>query len=500
MLWGVPEPDPSTTPRLERLDRAFDTILESGLAGRPRATTSHIHTALATRGADTSGWPPRLRVAHAVTVARSLVHVDGGAGSLEAARVAEQQLLGASDRLDPAFLAMCWSVLPEPYLLTGHARKASDLSGIAWDHAVTAGEPALRLRCHAAMAASLALNGELSAARQRCQIAIDEGPLPSDTLPWTLTLAQVLSGVQASRVRRAADDAETPNGDMPFMYDAIGQLARIQLAATAGKPWETLAAAERVTSGVHSIRYPRLVLALAGTYSGYAFLILRQPARAVRAVREWVEVPEHTVCAAPVRAIAELQLDRPEEALAATRECVETVPRHNLRPLPTVRLARAVAMDRLGEPAQADAEFALGAHLAVSLGAPIIAAGIPPRALDRLLGRLADAQPEIARRAASHLLWPDRRAEEPRTQPPPPHLTRREEVIAEWLTTDLTFAQIADRLYISVNTVKTQATSVYRKLGVTSRADAVRGLRLLGLAGGSGGPPRADGGDRPDDP
>lgn len=494
----MPQPDPSTTPRLERLGRALDTILESGLAGRPRATTSHIHAVLATRGYDASNWPPRLRVAHAVAVARSLVHVDGGAGSLEAARAAEQQLLELSDRLDPAFLAMCWSVLPEPYLLTGHARKASDLSGIAWDHAVTAGDPTLRLRCHAAMAASLALNGELSAARQHCQIAVDEGPLPSGALPWTLTLAQVLSGVQASRVRRAADDAETPNGDMPFMYDAIGRLARIQLAARAEKPWETLAAAERITSGVHSIRYPRLVLALAGTCSGYAFLMLHQPDRALGVMRGWVEVPEHTVCAAPVEAIAELQLDRPEEALAATRECVEAVPAHNLRPLPTVRLARAVAMDRLGEPDQADAEFTLGAHLAVSLGAPIIAAGIPSWALDRLLGRLADAQPEVAGRAASHLLWPDRRAEEPRPQPPPPHLTGREEVIAGWLTTDLTFARIADRLYISVNTVKTQATSIYRKLGVTSRADAARRLRLLGLAGGSDGAPPADGGDRPD--
>ena len=43
------------------------------------------------------------------------------------------------------------------------------------------------------------------------------------------------------------------------------------------------------------------------------------------------------------------------------------------------------------------------------------------------------------------------------------------------------FRQIADQSFVSQNTVKTQAQSVYRKLGVSSRAEAVACARAAGL-------------------
>jgi DNA-binding CsgD family transcriptional regulator len=54
-----------------------------------------------------------------------------------------------------------------------------------------------------------------------------------------------------------------------------------------------------------------------------------------------------------------------------------------------------------------------------------------------------------------------------------PSLTRRERVILANLTEDATLEQIARRLYVTRNTVKTQVRSVYRKLGVSSRAEAI---------------------------
>jgi len=47
--------------------------------------------------------------------------------------------------------------------------------------------------------------------------------------------------------------------------------------------------------------------------------------------------------------------------------------------------------------------------------------------------------------------------------------------------THLSLAQIADRLCLSTNTVKTHGKSLYRKLGVGSRAEAVEAGRALGL-------------------
>ena len=60
-------------------------------------------------------------------------------------------------------------------------------------------------------------------------------------------------------------------------------------------------------------------------------------------------------------------------------------------------------------------------------------------------------------------------------------LTTAELRLLPLLSTHLQFREIAERLYLSQNTVKTQAISVYRKLGVNSRSDAVERTRELGL-------------------
>jgi LuxR family transcriptional regulator, maltose regulon positive regulatory protein len=60
-------------------------------------------------------------------------------------------------------------------------------------------------------------------------------------------------------------------------------------------------------------------------------------------------------------------------------------------------------------------------------------------------------------------------------------LTTAELRLLPLLPTHLTFHEIADRLYLSSNTVKTQAISVYRKLGVSSRSGAVQRAQEIGL-------------------
>lgn len=63
----------------------------------------------------------------------------------------------------------------------------------------------------------------------------------------------------------------------------------------------------------------------------------------------------------------------------------------------------------------------------------------------------------------------------------PSTLTGAELRLLPLLTTHLSFREIADRLYVSRNTVKTQAISVYRKLGVSSRSAAIECAVSLGL-------------------
>ncbi len=54
-----------------------------------------------------------------------------------------------------------------------------------------------------------------------------------------------------------------------------------------------------------------------------------------------------------------------------------------------------------------------------------------------------------------------------------PRLSGREALVLSRLASDASVAQIAKHLMVSSNTVKTQLRSVYRKLGVSSRAEAV---------------------------
>jgi LuxR family maltose regulon positive regulatory protein len=73
----------------------------------------------------------------------------------------------------------------------------------------------------------------------------------------------------------------------------------------------------------------------------------------------------------------------------------------------------------------------------------------------------------------------------PRHGPVGGSLTQRELVVLRQLASWLPFREIADKLYISVNTVRTHVQAVYHKLQVTSRAEAVTRARQLGLLPGS---------------
>jgi LuxR family maltose regulon positive regulatory protein len=63
-------------------------------------------------------------------------------------------------------------------------------------------------------------------------------------------------------------------------------------------------------------------------------------------------------------------------------------------------------------------------------------------------------------------------------------LTGAELRLLPLLTTHLSFPELGSELFVSPSTVKSQATSIYRKLGVSSRSRAVTIARELGLLDG----------------
>jgi len=63
-------------------------------------------------------------------------------------------------------------------------------------------------------------------------------------------------------------------------------------------------------------------------------------------------------------------------------------------------------------------------------------------------------------------------------------LTAAELRILPMLATHMSFPEIGAEMFLSPNTVKSQAISVYRKLGASSRSQAVTRSRELGLLEG----------------
>ena len=99
-------------------------------------------------------------------------------------------------------------------------------------------------------------------------------------------------------------------------------------------------------------------------------------------------------------------------------------------------------------------------------------------AMDSILRRIPVERlyPALAR----HLRSP-RATIQVATSIPAEALTAREHTILELLPSHLTYDQIAEGLSLSVNTVKSNLKSIYRKLAANSRAEAVSTARAAGL-------------------
>ncbi len=204
-----------------------------------------------------------------------------------------------------------------------------------------------------------------------------------------------------------------------------------------------------------------------------------------------------------VRATIAIDQDRVGDARAYASEAVSIVRSFNLAGsssscLPFVVAARCSA--RQGDVADARALLVDASRIR-----PLLTAALPGISVYTLLEMsrafvevadiagarqvLRDAKDILARRprlgvlTARHLELQDTIARLPAGTVGPSSLTTAELRLLPFLVTHLTFPEIGERLYVSRHTVKTQAMSIYRKLGVSSRSEAVERCRELGLLG-----------------
>jgi LuxR family transcriptional regulator, maltose regulon positive regulatory protein len=177
-----------------------------------------------------------------------------------------------------------------------------------------------------------------------------------------------------------------------------------------------------------------------------------------------------------------LALGDPAAALEAARHCASDG-ELTLRDRITALVAATLASRRLG----ADREAATSLEKALALAEPhrayrpFLDMGGDVHSAIAILVAPASPAAGFAARVREHLI------SRPLGRPPDaapggretPALTASELAVLRLLRSHMTNQEIADALYLSVNTVKTHLRAVYHKLGVSSRREAVdRGRRL----------------------
>jgi DNA-binding CsgD family transcriptional regulator len=205
------------------------------------------------------------------------------------------------------------------------------------------------------------------------------------------------------------------------------------------------------------------------------------PAKVLTLLQTQKSPPDHVVCFELLRANAYIQLDNPQKAIDATGECITMEGTHSLASYASMLLRRAVAFEMLGQHDCADSCYSRASHLAGQTGGIVPPLGLPMGIVAQLFERMSSNEPDFARRIWNLRQMHSRQFNAEFVAGDCGELTRRELLLAEQLATGKVFRDIAAEQFVSINTLKSQARSLYRKLGCSSREEAVEILRHAGF-------------------
>jgi LuxR family maltose regulon positive regulatory protein len=276
----------------------------------------------------------------------------------------------------------------------------------------------------------------------------------------------------AAEVESAMLDAAGHTEWEPFSYTAAGyrRLAARDLA-------EGLDFLQRAQHGYRAWSPPALGLSAAELMRASALMYLDQGDQAWAILRDLPEYEHHILCTARVTAQLRLRHGDLTGAAEALEGCEQIAADHSQRTLVDVRMLRAAIELERGNDALSDVSFdrALVAMARTGSRAPLRL--IPPGTLAALTRRAATRGHSGE---AARILSRIAEATEGHTRAIEP-LSHRELLVLAEVEKGATVADIAAALFISPNTVKTHLRRLYRKLGVTTRADAIRKAKSLGL-------------------
>jgi LuxR family maltose regulon positive regulatory protein len=258
----------------------------------------------------------------------------------------------------------------------------------------------------------------------------------------------------------------------PFSFTAAGYLRLAQLDLAGGLDY-----LERARHGYRTWAPAGLGLSSAELIRASLLIHLDQGDEAWEILRDLPPYEHHLMC--PARIIAQLRLRHGDLGGAAESldGCERIADDHSPRTLVEVRILRAAIEYERGDYRLSDVMFdrglatiaRTGSRAPLRLVPPGTLAGLAKRALDRTQGtEVSRILQHVAERTAGQGQLIEA-------------LSDRELLVLAEVEKGSTVAGIAAALFISPNTVKTHLRRLYRKLGVTTRTDAIRKAKSLGL-------------------
>lgn len=473
------------------LTGAVRAVLTSTLPDQRRASRAESDLVMSVRLRDQSSLTVCDRVAFSAALLWLRLHA-GTAPEVPARLVAKvtESCRGLSSEMTPRTRSICYSVCSEVEILNGRVSGGALLARAAVESAEDASDNYCLVRALDLMSAALALGGHVAAAGavlSRVEaIGIGKERTASS---WVQKLAHYAIGPGQKLERSEGADTQcgtdagmaSQDGAEDIVNLAVGRLVLIARYAAVQDWHSVMSSAQLLIHGVDTQNCPRFLVARAISANALAHIQLGQPDAALAVMQGWDSGPEHAVCFELLRANALLQMGQLRASIEATDGCVNDCPSHSLLSLGSVLLRRAVAFEFLEQPHSADAAFSQASHLAHDLGVIRPAVGLPLDVLERLLVRMEINEPSFSRNIRGLLPAESRMPDRPQLSFVRFALTTREAVLAHWLASDLPAPRIATRLHVSTNTLKTQTRSLYGKLGVGTREEAVARLEDAGF-------------------
>jgi len=348
--------------------------------------------------------------------------------------------------------------------------------------------PALRYRALSVVALGHAINGEYAAADNalaEAQATFVSSGWPLDETAYLVFLAEILISSARCDIDRLATVPEAmaraQRDDAYWSYTARAsgvmlKLLRHRFADGRAEARELLHGG--LSGASHRMVRQFLLCVLSDLY------VAQGDDRQALAVLAPYENPEgHGICFSMQRATALLRLGRERELLLETDACVASETEHCLRTFTPVLLRRAIAQHRLGSTRRASQSMESALLIMERTGTwatPFLM--LPHDETHRLMEDVVDRNPELRNLMApleailARVAAPDN---ESACASATRSLTPAERALASLLESPLSLAQIARERGVSLNTVKSQVRSIYLKLGVSGRAEAIEQVKSV---------------------